>query len=168
VIDFVEIKRFDEALKALPQVSETSHQDWISVHIRAMALLKNGNLDEAVKLLEMGVQKCEAVKSRNYFASALSLARIKQKKPKEARDAIEKLDNRLALPAASLLQAHVYGLVEDSELAAESLKTLPQKMPTVQEQLREELTHRFVNMQPANESDDWLFDRQIESLLLAA
>jgi len=81
--------RLSEAFAVLPTDRPISKRDWIAYHIHAMCHLKSGNVDEATKRLEYGVENAPWLIVNNYFSTALSVARIKKAKFKEAMDVLQ-------------------------------------------------------------------------------
>lgn len=71
--------RHEEAASLLPHANLLSKSSWINYHISAMACLKAGDIDEAIKRLEYGLQNVPWVRFKNFFATALAVAKIKKK-----------------------------------------------------------------------------------------
>jgi tetratricopeptide (TPR) repeat protein len=78
--------RFGEASSSLAGISEkniaTKH-GWISYHILAMLHLKRGETEEAIRRLEYGWRNSNWA-AKNYFATALGVARLKKREFSEA------------------------------------------------------------------------------------
>ena len=73
---------------AIPQ----SKQDWIAVHILAMALLKVGDVDAALEGLSYGKDTCPYFKSQAYFKTAWAFARTFNTRPHQAIASLQSLE----------------------------------------------------------------------------
>ncbi|MDX6693076.1 MAG: hypothetical protein QOF02_679 [Blastocatellia bacterium] len=92
------MKNFDEAeslLSYLSGIQPVTKNHWIGHHILGMLSLRRGETDEAIRRLEYGWKNTPWSDDRNYFATALGLARMRRK---EFGPAIEMLvDNVVSL-----------------------------------------------------------------------
>ena len=80
----------EEVWSILPDEHPISRNDWIAYHILAMSYLKSGNAEEAVKRLAYGLENAPWINIKNYYATALAVARIRSKKFPEAVEVLKK------------------------------------------------------------------------------
>jgi tetratricopeptide (TPR) repeat protein len=69
--------------------------DFIEYHILGMFHLKSGNIEKAIKIFEYGIGNANLFDSRNYFLSALCVAKIRQKKYREPIKLLSENENKL-------------------------------------------------------------------------
>jgi tetratricopeptide (TPR) repeat protein len=80
------MNKFEEVRALLSRTQFSSKDDWIDYHIIAMSYLKSGDADEAIERLAYGLENIRWPEVKNYFATALSVARIKKKQFAEVLD----------------------------------------------------------------------------------
>jgi tetratricopeptide (TPR) repeat protein len=169
-----------ELLTANPQAAAFSERllnDWIGFHIRGMCLLKLGRLAEAIKVFEVGVERCFWPRQRDYFASGLAIASLRQGKNDEASRVLIEVDKRHAelaarneivvAPGPLLVRVHVWGVCGDAERAQQTFERLPESLPQTEQETKDELEHRHILHLPPKQSDAWLIDRLCDCLLAA-
>jgi tetratricopeptide (TPR) repeat protein len=81
--------RHEEAKSLLSHTDLLSKSSWINYHIAAMSLLKVGDIDEAINRLEYGLQNVPWARFKNFFATALAVAKIKKKAFTEVVEILE-------------------------------------------------------------------------------
>jgi len=173
----IDMSRFDEALQSLPVEDPSRITDWIGFHIRGMCLLKQNRLPEAIKLFEVGVQRCAWPQSRDYFASALAIANLRQGKIETASHVLGEMDKQHATvadrneivvaPGPLLVRLHVWGVCGREEEANQTYERLPATLRQVEQETKDELKHRHILHLPPERSEDWLFQRLCDCLLVA-
>jgi tetratricopeptide (TPR) repeat protein len=168
--------RYNEALGKLPNDNLTTHSDWIGYHMRGMIMLRKGNLAEAIKIFEKGEREDPIPSSREYFRSALAIARLRQGAFKEAGELLDKVTAPLLQPTVNLLRVHAFGeqkMYPQAENAFREYENAPiTKMITghrkqLEFELASELKGRYVTNKIYNKDDDWLFDKEEDLFLLA-
>ncbi len=84
VSTLVSCERYARALALLPSSDPRTADDWVALHIRAMIALREGRMDEAVKILERGVRECRWARQNAYFRLALATVQLRNEKYAEA------------------------------------------------------------------------------------
>ncbi len=83
--------RHAELRESLIIETPVTKDEWTGYHIVAMSYLKEGReLDEAIRRLQYGADNVKWPASRDYFASALALAKMKGKRFGDALNALKK------------------------------------------------------------------------------
>ncbi len=72
------LNKFQDARRLLSVSNPRSQDDWIDYHIIAMSYLKEGNLEQAIEQLTIGLEKAPYA-HRAHFANALAVAKIRKK-----------------------------------------------------------------------------------------
>ena len=115
--------RYVEARGFLSDTTPISKGDWIGYHILAMSYLKARDTDEAIQRLTYGIEHAPG-QQRNYFATALGLAKMMDKRFPEAVEMLE--PNVLHLhgvrrQAHMLFLGHAHAALEQEKEARQSL-----------------------------------------------
>jgi tetratricopeptide (TPR) repeat protein len=160
----VQLGRFDEAFGLLGSTRDNTFQGWVAQHMKGMALLKQNKLADAITLFQEGVQECPWHAQRRYFASALAVAEMRCGEAEAAKQSLEAFDVEEDAPPLTLIRLHIFGMLQDGVGAKQMQDRLPETLAPDQEELRVELRLRYIECLPANRSDDWVFDREIECL----
>ena len=71
--------RFDTARSLLSDARLKTKQDWIDYHLIAMSYIKSEEIDEAIRRLTYGLKHTPWPTQKNYFLSALAVAKIRTK-----------------------------------------------------------------------------------------
>jgi tetratricopeptide (TPR) repeat protein len=153
--------RSREALELLSDKLPGSEQDWIGLHIRGMILLRSGNVNEAISIFERGAANSGAI-NRDYYWSALALARLHLRDYAAAATVLEQISSPLLRSQTTVLRVHSFGAQGQFQHAAEAYKQLPPKTPPIIADLLEELRRRFVDQRPALHDDAWLVRRELD------
>jgi tetratricopeptide (TPR) repeat protein len=164
----IQLGRFAEALLVLDVQQPTRFDDWVSFHIKGMTLLKQGQIVEAVDLFRLGLRDCPWHDERRYFASALAVAEMRLGQLDAARESLAAIDVAEDPPPITLIRLHLAGALGERDEAERVHYRLPEQLPHDQRELRDELERRYLSCLPAGQSDDWVFNREIECLLTAA
>jgi tetratricopeptide (TPR) repeat protein len=160
--------RYDEALRFLPDKSPVALEDWIGYHIRGMILLRIGKVREAIRIFNEGVQNDPSPSSKEYFRSALAVAWLRGSDYKKAVQALEEVKSPLLQAPANVLRLHAFGAQGDLQratVAYDSLGAAPQFRSS---ELTQELRHQYILGQAPRHDEDWIFDREVKVILLAA
>lgn len=170
------LKKYDEALEKLPSKELITLGDWIGYHIRGMIFLRKGNLNEAVRIFERGEREDPILSSKEYFRSALAVARLKQGNFKQAEELLEKVTAPLLQHKVNILRLHAYGELKMYPKAENAFMNYEKsKVPDVgvspwlqrEMELVSELKNRYVEKVGYGESNEWVFEREVELLALA-
>ena len=164
----VAIGSWNQALAMLPSQQPITEQEWIGYHIRGVALLRLGQIEDAIKLFEEGIKYNPRPAHKDYFRTALALARIKKLDYSDARNLIADIDARSLEVSANVIRLHVYGRLGDIELADAAYKAIPANSPIVCQELLGELQSRYLRKEAPKYSDEWIIESEIECLLMAA
>ena len=157
--------RFQDALRLLPEQPPKTADDWIAFHIRGMIALRTGEVTSAIRIFELGLRESHPHDTRRYFRGALAAARLRRS---EFSGAVEALADEPA-SACQVLRIHAFGGLGETGKAREALSRIETiRLPTLAA-LRDELAARYA---PEHErlslhSDDWVFDRECELMLMA-
>jgi predicted Zn-dependent protease len=126
----IEMGRILEAEQILFPATQRAktRNDWIAVHVLAMAKLRSGFPEGALSEFERGVRHCKFPDSLRYFISGRSLALIATKRAKEASQILEKLAKDPALPREEvtniiLFEAHALAEAGDVQRAKSLLES---------------------------------------------
>jgi tetratricopeptide (TPR) repeat protein len=122
--------RLAEAEQALPPAFRNivTRQDWVALHMLAMARLRGGQAEQALADLERGARECPFPAERRYFETALPLALMEARRAAEAAHRAEALAADQRLPptltaSVKLVQAHALAEIGDREPAARLLQS---------------------------------------------
>ncbi len=162
------IGQWEEALVGLTAESPVTEQDWIGYHIRGMILLRRGDLDSAIRIFEEGVQMNPRPAKRDYFRTALAVAYLKKQEYGLASNVLEEVSAPILQTPADILRLHAFGRQGDCERTTKIYEALPDKPGPVLADLQAELHRQYVAYETPQQSEDWLVDREIQYLLLAA
>jgi len=163
--------RTDEALRILPDGAPSTEAGWVGYHIRGMALLRCGRVDDAVRVFEEGVLKNPWLEDRDYFRTGLALARLRQREFSAAARVLDDVRAHTLEVPVKLLRIHARGGEGDCEKAEQAYRGLPSQCPADVRELRDELHRRYVLWEAPQHDDSWLFEREadyLEHLRLAA
>ncbi len=160
--------RYDEALANLPNKSPSSLDDWIGYHIRGMILLRTGKVSEAIRIFNEGVQNDPLPSSRVYFRTALAVAWLRGREFEKASQALEEIDSPLLQPVANVLRLHAFGARGDLQRATAAYNNLSTKPQFLSNELTQELHHQFILREAPRHDEEWIFDREVKIILLAA
>lgn len=92
----------------LPSTEPEYLQDWIGWHIRGIALLRSGKVAEALSTLELGAYKTVSIQ-RDYFRTALAMARLWQQDWKRAKEQLNRITNTTPIieQASNIIWLHI-------------------------------------------------------------
>jgi tetratricopeptide (TPR) repeat protein len=164
------LERYEETLNLLPVQQPATFNEWLSFHIRAVTLLRKGDVDEAVKLLERGIAENPWPNQKPYFETALAGARIRKSEHLRAVQLLEREFHPVLKPVATVLQLHAYGELSNREKAKAAFDSIQTKCPAFLVESRDALGVRFgfINDSRDTKPNDWIFEHECNSLLLAA
>ncbi|NVL91378.1 MAG: tetratricopeptide repeat protein, partial [Desulfobacterales bacterium] len=162
------MEREDEALLLLPDKNIVTKEEWIGYHIRGMILLRKGELDLATQIFEEGVRDNPRPADRDYFRTALAVAHLHEREYKPASNVLDEITNPMLQIPANILRIHAFGRRGNCERTAEIYKALPSKPGPVLAELQSELHCQYVACETPHHSEDWLIDKEIHYILLAA
>jgi tetratricopeptide (TPR) repeat protein len=162
------LQRYDEALADLPSGTPRTLQDWIGFHIRGMIMLRRGDIDEAIRIFQRGVEDDPIPLSKQYFHTALSVALMRHGEYESARKILSNVEAQELQPQVKVLLMHCFGEDDQTAEASEAFESISAKPWSISDELIEELHRRYVLKQPPQRSDDWVFDQEIGSILVVA
>ena len=162
------LERYDEALEELPADNPVGLQDWIGFHIRGMILMRMKGIEEAVQIFQRGVTEVPFPLSVAYFQTALAVALILLRKYEDAGSVLSNINAPNLQPQIDVLRLHVSGETERFEEANSAFQHLTPKPWSIPGELLDELHRRYILKAPPRQSDDWVFDQEVGSLLLVA
>jgi tetratricopeptide (TPR) repeat protein len=160
--------RYTEALEYLQDKNPVTQDDWIDYHVRGMILLRTGKMSEAIRIFNHGLQNNPWHSSREYFRSALALAWLRGRNFKKAGQMLEEVRSPQLQPSANVLRIHVFGAEGDLQRATTAYDSLATKPEIRSNELTQELRHQFILKEAPRHDEEWIFDREVKILLLAA
>ncbi|MCP4583270.1 MAG: tetratricopeptide repeat protein, partial [candidate division Zixibacteria bacterium] len=164
------IGKYKEALNLVSIPKPKSLSEWIAYHIKGVILLKIGEIDSAIKVFQNGIENNPWAAESPYFQTALAVAQIRKSKYNEAADILQNLSLPELKPVAKVLSIHAYGELNDFIKAKDSYESIEFSCPPAITALRDELKERFIirDTNRVLKSDEWLFKRECDALLIAA
>ena len=162
------MKEFPRALALLPEKAPVTEEDWIGYHIRGMIFLRMGDVDPAIRIFEEGVRSNPRPESRDYFRTALALARLYKREYESACNALDQVTSPVLSIAADTLRIHAFGQLGDVGKAEQAYRRLPEKGRLFCDLVKAELYRRYISGEGAQQSDEWLIQTEIDCMLMAA
>ncbi len=157
--------RYDLVLEKLPDQKPRTKRDWISRHIRGMALLKSGKLDDALSLFSQGHKEVPFASERKYYATALALTQLRQQKFEAARDTVTDIDS----PISNVIKLHVGSILKDYASAEMAYTALKNSCPPTVVAIRDELAaHLGLSDRQPRHDKDWIFNEECSTMTIAA
>ena len=141
--------------------------NWVGLHIRAVAAVRLGLFEPARTLLEQGLAEAP-LPHRPYFASTLAAWRLNTGDYSTSRTLLAEQGHRFTPPLRLLLLGHLEGATNNTQAAASALATQPEWGGVTARHVWAELRGRFVTKEGPVQSDQWLFERELDLTLIAA
>jgi tetratricopeptide (TPR) repeat protein len=162
----VALNRFEAAKELLSDTPPASRDDWIAWHVRGMILVRQERFDEAIKHFEFGAKNTPFVRERRYFDRAMSVAKMRKGKFKEAVEVLEGSGGGIS----NVLRFHALAGAGDTDRANRYFVELATKCPSQLIELRDAIAARFgfADQISHHHNDNWIFDRETEALLQEA
>jgi tetratricopeptide (TPR) repeat protein len=161
----ISLKEFGEADRLLPKGKPGTLSEWIGFHIRGMMHMKKGELDDAIRIFEEGVQHNPFHRQRLFFETSLAAARIRIRQFSRAADLVKAGDD----PVSEVLRMHSLAALGKSHEALLVYSAANDNAPPPVIHLREAVAARF-GLKRSNSPPDeqWILDQETEVLLQAA
>ena len=149
------MNKFTAARSLLSETHLSSKQDWIGYHIIAMSYLKSGDIDEAIQRLTYGFETTPWPAQKNYFATALGVAKIKKKQFAEVIDVLQ--SNVVSLDvfqrqARLVLIGHSQAALGRQDEAIQTLANLEQASNPRVISVKDDISRRYNLRQQADTS----------------
>ena len=141
--------------------------NWVGLHIRAVAAVRLGLFEPARTLLEQGLAEAP-LPHRPFFASTLAAWRLNTGDYSTSRTLLAEQGHRFTPPLRLLLVGHLEGATNNTQAAASALATQPEWGGVTARHVWAELRSRFVTKEGPVQSDQWLFERELDLTLIAA
>ncbi|MFM8286294.1 MAG: hypothetical protein ACKOGA_06155, partial [Planctomycetaceae bacterium] len=141
--------------------------NWVGLHIRAVAAVRLGLFDAGRELLEQGLAQAPPP-HRPYFASTLAAWRLKTGDYAASRSILAEQGHAFTPQLRLLLLGHLEGATHNHQAAQEALATPPRWGGVAARNVWTELRSRFVTGEGPSQSDQWLFERELDLSLIAA
>ena len=141
--------------------------NWVGLHIRAVAAVRLGLFEPARTLLERGLAEAP-LPHRPFFASTLAAWRLNTGDYSTSRTLLAEQGHRFTPPLRLLLLGHLEGATNNTQAAASALATQPEWGGVTARHVWAELRSRFVTNEGPVQSDQWLFERELDLTLIAA
>jgi len=159
------LRRYEEALKLLPEGDAQTRDEWVGQHVRGMILLRRGRLDLAIKLFEAGLARIPFAKERKYFENALAVTKLRMKKFDQAITHLGESPE----PLKNLLRMHGFGGLRRLDQARQALQSLESDCPLSLVPLKNELAARYkLSSRAPKHHSQWVFDEECRNVLLEA
>jgi tetratricopeptide (TPR) repeat protein len=158
---------FEDALATLQPTQPVSRSDWVATHVRGMALLALGKVDEALEIFGRGSREAPLAE-RDYFRSALALVRIRKGEPELAEQVLEHVTDPQFVGTANILRLHALSLVGNTVRAIEVDRKIDVTQCPGCIELTEELRRRYIKRLGPRHSDEWVIQSEAQCLLMVA
>jgi tetratricopeptide (TPR) repeat protein len=158
---------FNKALSALPIVKPITEEEWVSYHIRGTILLRQNKLADAIAVFECGAKENPRPADRDYFRTSLAVVLIRQRKLEQVPKILEIVSKPALLIPAMLLKTHAWGIIGDTKRLYKIGSVIPAVVYPLFQPLRDEINRRYLQRQPAQYDDEWLFQREADMTLAA-
>jgi Flp pilus assembly protein TadD len=163
----VYVRRWEEALETLPNTRPVHLQDWVGYHIRGMALLRLGRLEEAESIFRDGIENSPMPAHRDYFRSAMATLKVMRREYTGASAVLEGVETSAFKPQVDLIRLHSLGAQGEREKAAATERRLQEERASAEfHEIREELKRRYIDHLPTAHSEEWLLDREVALLVV--
>lgn len=159
--------RFADALELLSDDRLINPDDWIDYHVRGMIFLRQGEVEKAIQIFEIGAENDPHPLSRDYFRGALSIANLRRREFDRVLELLEHVSSPALQPVADLARIHAFG--EKGEFKRANMayqKLIVGPWGTLDPV--SELQSRYISRLGASKSDEWVFDMEAEFVLRAA
>jgi tetratricopeptide (TPR) repeat protein len=155
----------DKALSLLPQQRPRTKTEWVAYHVRGMAALKAGNVSRAMEIFEDGAATVPFAKQRDYFTTALALAKVAGNRADEIPADLKIPDS----PVSNVIQFHVYAAKRDNARAQVAFTALTNTCPPLLIPIRDEIAARygFSSRRPKHDAA-WLIGAECSVLTLSS
>jgi tetratricopeptide (TPR) repeat protein len=160
------LERWDEALAGLPEKEPVTESDWIGYHVRGMVLLRRGDTKGAIEIFEKGMRENPRPAHRDYFRTALGVARLRQKEYKLARDVLGEVTTAWLQTASNMFLVHACGRLGERVRAHQIYETLPREPGPLLKELQDELHWQCVAWRVPRRDEEWIVKKETEYLLL--
>jgi tetratricopeptide (TPR) repeat protein len=162
----VEMGRWEEALSNLPTLSE--HQrDWVGLHIRGMILLRTGELPDARRVFEVGLEKCQFAVNMDYLGPGVGVVELAVGGYAAAATTLAQVREPALQRPATLLRVHALGADQQFASAAEIYQFASEPVSELEREIKTELSFRYVEQTGPRHDDPWLLEREVRCLLAA-
>ena len=121
------LKRFNDALELLSADEPKTLGDWIGYHIRAMIALGSGETQEAARLLQYGLDHSPWYGTRPYYASALAVVHLMQRRFEEVLvlfDEVTPNEEGIKKQARTLFATHAHAELKHESEARQTIHTI--------------------------------------------
>jgi hypothetical protein len=132
-----------------------------------MILLRQGEVEQAVRIFEDGLAHNPRPSSRDYFRTALAVARLSQREYGQAVEVLREIETATRLTPANVLRVHAFGHLGECERATEAFAAIASRVPSGFEDLWDELGQRYAAYHPPRRDDQWLIAEETRYLLVA-
>lgn len=147
-------KQYNVALDLLgdmPIEAANTQSDWIANHVYAMILLRKGDLDQAERVFQSGVDNCSWSKERRYFVSGLAMVKLRKGNLKDAAALVRRPDTVFE----HILSFQINSASGNQDRTQSSREYVKQNCPPVLVELRDGL----FKSSASNGLSDELFDQ---------
>lgn len=160
--------RYDEALTVLPEKDLVTLDDWIGFYIRGMLMLRTGKMSEAIRIFDFGLHHNPWVPDREVFGRALALGWLRGRDFKKAARVLDEVKSPLLQPTANVLRIHAFGALGDRRRAVAAYESLSTTPYLLSNELTQELRHQYILSETPRQDEEWIADREVKVILLAA
>jgi Tfp pilus assembly protein PilF len=158
--------RTEEALSLLP-TAVTRPEDWVAWHVRGMIELRQGQIQEAARIFEIGLSEAPWPSSKEYFRSGMALVQLMSRQWVQAEETLEEPKSGELLGVNRLLQLHAVGEQGKTQEVARILNILPQTLGPSGDMLLAEFRGRYIEAQAARMSEERVLAEEWELLYSA-
>jgi tetratricopeptide (TPR) repeat protein len=158
-------KRYAEAEALLTTGIPQTEADWSAVHLRGMILLRKGEIQKALDHFTKAMLQTPYARHRKLFAKSCAVARLRLQQYVEAETSVRDPQE----PVADVIAMHVMAATGQSEPAIRQLIKIRKNAFAPVIGIAEEIASQYrLHSVPARHDFDWIYDREIEALMLQA
>lgn len=158
-------RRYDDALSLISDKYLRTSDEWRGHHIRGMILLRTGQIDAAMELLQRGLIAVPYYRERAYFQNALAIARLSRGEF-EAANQLVKPEGKA--DSAAILTFHALAGLRRVQEASSLVHNFVFEENSKIIELKQEIGRRYgVWPGEAQHTEQWIIEQECDVLLAA-
>lgn len=158
---YTALGQYANALQLLPASRPQTKSDWVAYHVRGMALIKAGKMDEASQHFEGILEKIPFAQQRSYFKYAMALLHIKGREFAEAIEVLAVSET----PISNVIKLHAYCGLNKLKEAKETYDKINDNNPDNIIYLRNEIgAHYRLNQNAHGHDGKWIYEQECNSV----
>jgi tetratricopeptide (TPR) repeat protein len=158
---YVALGEFEKVFAMIPDKDIRTKEDWVSYHIKGMALLKSGKKSAAQEHFKYGYDNVPFASQKAYFKTALAIALIKGREYSKALEVLGSREDSIS----NVIKLHAYCGLNKRQEAAQSYKSLIKDTDDNIVYLSEEIGAHFrLNRNQPKHESGWINDKECDLL----